>query len=374
VSRDGTVTGIAVHRLRATAKSVWIMAEVSTADGLVGTGEASLHFSEAEVCEALARLGHLLEGQTVRASIECLRSLQDRDLPRIAARCALDQALHDIQAQRHGLPIARLLRAEPARDIAVYANINRRTRDRSPAGFAASAQGAVDAGFEAIKIAPFDGVTPALSPAEAQPLLEAAFARIASVRAEIGPDRRLLVDCHWRLSAELLDPVVDTCAELDVYWIETPFIEDPEHVGAIREATERAHARGMRTAGGELKTAGPEFDLLISRRCYDVLMPDMKYVGGYSAFVAVSEAAAAHDILISPHNPTGPVCHAHSVQASAVVGNLLMLEMQFDETPLFTELVVGELPLPDRGRVATPSAPGLGVRLDADRLASLAAA
>ena len=38
--------------------------------------------------------------------------------------------------------------------------------------------------------------------------------------------------------------------------------------------------------------------------------------------------------------------------------------MQFDETPLFTSLVGGALPVPQGGASALPAGPGLGVRLD----------
>jgi galactonate dehydratase len=77
---------------------------------------------------------------------------------------------------------------------------------------------------------------------------------------------------------------------------------------------------------------------------------------------------------ISPHNPTGPICHAHSVHASAATRDLLILEMQFDETPAFNEIVAGELPLPQEGVVTVPQAPGLGLRLLADRMAPIAEA
>jgi galactonate dehydratase len=350
------------------------MVEVSTADGAMGTGEASLHFADAEVCAALACIGQRLEGLTVREAIDALRSLEHHDLPRVAARCALDQALHDIEAQRQGVPIWGLLRGRESRRFPVYANVNRRTRDRRPEGFAASARSAVEAGFDAVKIAPFDNLTPRLGSDEAHALLDAGFARIAAVRAAIGPDRNLLVDCHWRLSPPLLTPVVRACAELGVYWIETPFTEDAEQIPAIVQARRQANARGMLTAGAELETAGPKLDRLISERCYDVLMPDMKYVGGYRKFIAVSEAAAAHGIRIAPHNPTGPVCHAHSAHASAAIDNLLILEMQFDETPLFAEVVTGKLPLPEHGLIEPPSGPGLGARLDPELLASVESA
>jgi len=47
-----------------------------------------------------------------------------------------------------------------------------------------------------------------------------------------------------------------------------------------------------------------------------------------------------------------------------------MLELQFDESPLFHGLVGGALPELTDGVSAVPAAPGLGVRLTADVLAA----
>jgi galactonate dehydratase len=296
------------------------------------------------------------------------------ELPTSSAVCALDQALHDLEGQRLGLPIARLLSARPAETLEVYVNINRRTRDRTPAGFGASARDAVAAGFGAVKIAPFDDLSPGLDDQAAAPLLAAGVARIAAVREALGADRRLLVDCHWRLAPRWLDEVIAACVAQDVFWLETPYPEDDDRLGDIRQARAAANAKGLRLAGGELKVGRAAFERLIEAGAYDVLMPDMKYVGGYAEFAAVAEAAARAGVLISPHSPTGPVCHAHSVHASAACAPFLILEMQFDETAAFTSIATGDLPMPVDGEVRTPRAAGLGIGLSKARMAPLEAA
>jgi galactonate dehydratase len=362
------IVRVASHLLRATARSVWILAEVETADGLVGLGEASLHFSETLVDQAVRDLGEALVGRDVPAALKALGPVPCEDLVHISARCALDQALHDIEARRRGVPITRLFTDAPAPGLEVYANINRRTRDRAPEGFAASARHAVARGFSAVKIAPFDDVRPDLDALGAAPLLAAGFARMAAVREALGPGRPLLVDCHWRLSPRMLDPVLNACVASGVTWLETPYPEDMDRLADIRAARGAANALGISLAGGELNTGAEGFEPLIAAGCYDILMPDMKYVGGYRAFMVVSQAAARAGVLISPHNPTGPVCHAHSVQAAAAIHNFMILEMQFDETPQFEAIVEGDLPMPLDGRLTTPSGAGLSLRLLTDRL------
>ena len=84
----------------------------------------------------------------------------------------------------------------------------------------------------------------------------------------------------------------------------------------------------------------------------------------------MSNNAAMEDILIAPHNPSGPICHAASVAVSATLPNLLMLEVQFDESPLFQELVGGVLPFVE-GVAPVSDEPGLGVTVDPAVMASI---
>jgi L-alanine-DL-glutamate epimerase-like enolase superfamily enzyme len=54
--------------------------------------------------------------------------------------------------------------------------------------------------------------------------------------------------------------------------------------------------------------------------------------------------------------------------SSAALPEVLLLEMQFDETPAFASIVAGHLPMPEAGIAAVPDAPGLGLRLVAGDL------
>jgi len=364
------IRAVTARLLKVSARSYWILVEVGCADGATGVGEASLHVSQRQVKAAAELLGGRLLGLEPPAALAALDPWREDDLVRASAICALDQALNDLEAQAAGIPLCRRFSDRPAPQLEVYANINRRTHDRSPEGFAASARDAVAAGFGALKIAPFDDVAPSLGVGDAAPLLDAGFARIEAVRAVLG-HRRLLVDCHWRLSPEMLGPVLDVCVANHVFWLETPFPEELDRIQEIRAVRARANARGVRTAGCELKIGRAGFAPYIAAGAYDVVMPDMKYVGGYQAFLSVSADAAAAGLAVSPHNPTGPVCHAHTVQASAAIAPFLILEMQFDETPAFEAIVEGALPMPTDGHLQVPHTPGLGIRLRHEALSAL---
>jgi L-alanine-DL-glutamate epimerase-like enolase superfamily enzyme len=74
-----------------------------------------------------------------------------------SAYSAMEQALRDLAAKSLDVPACAFFGGAVRDTLPVYANINRATKVRTPAGFAATARKAVADGFHALKAAPFDG-------------------------------------------------------------------------------------------------------------------------------------------------------------------------------------------------------------------------
>ena len=113
------------------------------------------------------------------------------------------------------------------------------------------------------------------------------------------------------------------------------------------------------------------FRPFIDAGAYDVIMPDVKYAGGLVEMLRIAESAAASGVQCSPHNPSGPIAHAHSVHLSALLASFPFLEFQYAESPLFFQIVTGTLPDPRAGSCVVPSLPGAGPGIDVERLAPL---
>jgi galactonate dehydratase len=184
------------------------------------------------------------------------------------------------------------------------------------------------------------------------------------VRASIGNDVRLMVDCHWRLDMETTRRLVEAAAELNLHWIECPLPEEPATLEDIRALRSYANARGIKLAGCELMTRREGFAPFLSAGAYDVIMPDIKYVGGLKELLALAADARQAGVELSLHNPTGPVCHAVSLHVCSAIGSTDLLEMQFDESPLFEQLQAPRLPPIDRDAALTPNLPGIGLSLE----------
>lgn len=361
---DGIVD-VTLHHVAVTPATTWSFVSLRLGDGTRGWGEATLVRTPALLGQPACAARQALAGQRLADLDSWIRTLAPADIAQAAIRSALEQAALDARGRQAGCSAATLLNGGYARSsIPLYANINRRTVDRSPRGFSESATHAVAAGYTTLKMAPFDAVTPAnASRPEGRALIAQGLQRIAAAKEAAGHDVQIYVDCHWRFDEAAAATVLDEIAALGVTWFECPLPETPDAMNALRQLRARANRQGVRLAGLEELTHADAFVPWLQAGCYDVIMPDVKYAGGISGVLRVGEIAAQYATACAPHNPTGPLCHAASLIACGVGSGMERLEHQYDESPAFHELVGTGLPAVIHGMAALPTGPGLGVQL-----------
>ncbi|WP_411036908.1 mandelate racemase/muconate lactonizing enzyme family protein [Shinella sp. BYT-45] len=358
MTQDISIAALSLRLVRVTPRSIWTFIEATSRDGWTGIGEATLIGRETHLVESAGRL------LPHAASRPPAKPAGQADA---AILSALDQALHDIDAKRKGLSVAASIGDVRHAAIPLYANINRRTHERTPEAFAESARRALHAGYAAVKLAPFDEVRPD-APVSA---LDAGLARIDAVRRVLSSDHYLMVDCHERFTPYVARDAVLELAGLAVAWIESPIAETEDNIGNIRDLRHLANERGARLAGLENAFRPGDFRRFADAGAYDVLMPDVKYIGGISGLVETGRLLSECGVAVSPHNPNGPVSHAASLHAAALFPTVDSLEMQFDETAHFDGLVSAALPPVVDGFSAIPPGPGLGVTFNTDLLEDL---
>lgn len=186
------VRQVAVTRLPVNHRGDWIFVALTDDAGQVGYGEAS-HSGDDAATTALLE-GPLADPIRTHGwgAPATAWGVLDAAAPagtarRVAATAAsaVEQALWDLRAQSEGVGLAALLGAGPdVATVPLYANINRATVDRSPAGFAANAAQAVKDGFQIVKLAPFDEVAYNAPAADRRRLADQASAP-ASLRTDL---------------------------------------------------------------------------------------------------------------------------------------------------------------------------------------------
>ena len=350
-------------------KTRWVFIQIAHVDGRTGIGEATLVGNERAVVASAAKYASQLSSLAARDPDEFTAADVPTSLADAAVVSAIDLALWDLHAQASGIRLVDALGGAQRNEVPVYANVNRRTDDRSPEGFARSAWDALNAGYRALKIAPFDEVSPAVcARGDGLEAMHTGLARVAAVRDVAGPNVRLMLDCHWRFDEACAARMITGAAEHHVHWVECPLPENEDNLDVLVRLRRHANARGILLAGMENGIGSESFRPFCEVGAYDVMMPDVKYVGGVREMLRCSELFARYRVAMSPHNPSGPVAHAASLHLSAAMSDFDMLELQFDESPLFDRLV-DQLPRPQGGMSALPYGAGLGVRLDVATLA-----
>lgn len=351
------ITEIDLHAVRVNHRGDWIFIHVNTSEGIYGLGELCGSGDYGERVRILRELEGKLKGRDPRQIEDIIFELSHSYRSRNGAFAvsAIGQALWDILGKVLGVPVYTLLGGKCRDEIELYANINRATTERSPEGFASNAAAAVTEGFRAVKLAPFDGL-----PLEIDEVkdAESGVACVRAVREAIGPNVKLMVDCHDHFTVRGAMNLADTLEELNLYWLEQP-IPESQHEDCL---VFKRQCR-MRLAGGENDLYRADFNRQFADKIYDVAMPDVTLVGGTGELKKIADTAAAWSIPVAPHAPFGPVSLAASLQAMAACPTFLIHEYAWGEVPWR-----GDLLLPREnimgGKITLSAGPGLGVELN----------
>ena len=285
---------------------------------------------------------------------------------------AIDIALHDLRGKALGKPCHELLGETVRTAVAPYASLQPEV-----SGFDAYrdslVEWAVDArrrGFRAAKAE----VT--LSGPYAHVGLREPYTRatevIAAVRAAVGDDFVLMVDCQYAFpDADQCLAVIRAWQDFDLFFVETPLPSD-DLAGYARLAREQP----IPIAAGEWLTTRFEFAPLIREGRIRVAQPDIGRVGGLTEALRVSKMAQAEGVIVIPHLWKTGISIAAAVHLAAVTSNCPYIEylpVELSESPLRRELLTIE-PSMESGEIAVPTAPGLGIELNRDALARFAEA
>jgi galactonate dehydratase len=306
-------------------KGDWLNVEIS--DGKVsGYGEAS-HSNDDEGCKKAVEGLFARHYAGVSPSLETLARKEEEiarlepDLVTATAFSALNQALYDLLARREQVPVWRLFRDKtPITGVQLYTTINRTLQTRSAEEYSTIVGEVRAQGFRIFKCAPFEAVN---GPDNAVAKSAAGLATLNRLRQEF-PDLGMRVDFHERFARpEDFFAILPELERVRLDWIEEPFAMGP----AFAELRRRTR---LRVSAGEIFWGDRRFAEIRRNGWADVIMPDVKHVGGFGPLLGVMTASRGTS-EISPHNPAGPISTAASLHAAAVHPDVVRtLEYSFD--------------------------------------------
>lgn len=195
---------------------------------------------------------------------------------------------------------------------------------------------------------------------------------IAAVRAAVGDDFVLMVDCQYAFpDADECLRVIRAWQDFDLFFVESPLPSD-DLAGYARLAREQP----IPIAAGEWLTTRFEFAQLIRDGQIRVAQPDVGRVGGLTEALRVSKMTQAEGVIMVPHLWKTGISIAAAVHLAAVTGNCPYVEYlppELSESPLRRELLTRE-PVMAAGQVTVPDIPGLGIELSRDAIDRFAGA
>jgi L-rhamnonate dehydratase len=262
----------------------------------------------------------------------------------ILALSALDLALWDLLGQVREQPVYALF-GGVRRPLSCYASLLSFALASETAP--ALALEAHSLGFLGAKWAVRDGMA------------EAAVPTLAAIARRRPPDFALMVDA---LGAWDLDTAQHFCAEvvnLDLDWIEEPL--SPR---AWTEYGKLIRSTPVPVAAGEHAYTRYEAMALIDQGI-SIVQPDAGWCGGLTELGHIAEAAGAAGVSLIPHGAgLIPAVHLGSILGS---GEMAAVEYHMTIEPhrqaCFTEPL-----LPQNGVIVAPETPGLGIRIDPNRV------
>lgn len=347
------IAGWRAHTSVVSWRTSWEVVELRTSNGLFGFGE----WSGMTATESVVGLRRCLAEKLLGLDIaEALAAIQEavaaeargrRRRSELTVLGGLDAAVCDLAARRDGVTMAEWLGCAQG-PTTCYANINRAVTSRTPEEFATTAKAAVQAGFSAVKFAPFDFL---LGPRR----LDAGLRCAEAVREAVGPKVDVMLDLHGVLGLADLEVAAPRLRALSPRWIED--VAPVDDVDALAEA---GALLGVPIADGELAASIDEIVPAVEAGLLQVVMPDVKHAGGPRRALDIGKYAAERGVEVSFHNPWGPVATAHSAAASASCGTARILEYAFGEADWRPESVEPHEKLDD-GHLFPPAGAGIAL-------------
>lgn len=341
----------------------WMFVKVYTDEGLSGVGEATLEYKEQALIGAVEHIREYLTGKNpLNIADHWFHIYRDAywrgGAVLMSALSAVETALWDILGKHLGVPVWQLLGGKVNTEVPIYVN-GWFAGAKTPAEFAEKAKAAVARGVSGIKWDPFGKAYLRLSHRE----LDNAIECVGAVREAVGSETELLIEGHGRFDIPTAVTVAKELAAFRPMWFEEPV--PPDNLDALRAVKDRSP---VPISAGERLYSRYDYRPLFDKQAADYIQPDISHAGGIAELMKIAAEAESRYIPFAPHNPSGPVANAATLQLAAVCPNFCILESMFSDV-MWRHEVCSEALTFRSGKLVIPDAPGLGIEIFEDACA-----
>ena len=191
---------------------------------------------------------------------------------------------------------------------------------------------------------------------------------VEHARKKVGPDGAVMFDAHSAVPPPLLIQFAQAIKAYDVMWIEEPAVPgNIETFKRLKQAIQIPLATGERdrTIWGVIP--------YLQERCIDILQPDCGHTGGISQMKKIATLGETYTVPLAPHCTMSELGLTASLHATAAIPNFLIHEAYLDGHLMPPGVARKNWTVDKDGYATLPQGPGLGVEIDEELVAKVAA-
>ena len=336
----------------------WVFVKVYTDEGIDGVGEATLEYKEKALIGAVEHIKEYLVGKDPRNIEDHWHKIYRDAYWRggavlMSALSAVECALWDILGKSLGVPMYQLLGGRANDKVRIYVN-GWFSGAREPEEFAAKAKEAVKRGVTAMKWDPFGKSYLQISNAD----LDKALRCVGAVREAVGNSVDLLIEGHGRFDIPNAVKIARELEQFNPMLFEEPV--PPDNLDALKQVKDKSP---VAISAGERLYTRWDYRKMFDLAAADYIQPDISHAGGIMELKKIAAEAECRYIAFAPHNPSGPVANAATLQLAACCPNFTILEIMYSDVEWRKDICNESLEYED-GYITIPSKPGLGIEID----------
>lgn len=360
----------------------WV--QITDNEGVTGLGETYYIAGaiEAIVHDMAAPLllgADALAIEDIWQTLFCITNFYGYAGAEMRAFSALDVALWDLLGKRTGLPISTLLGGRIRDRIRVYNTCVSAGPYDDGNGFLEwpgdLAEDLLSHEITGMKLWPWDRLAPqiqsslvtgpagwsAMGPVghDLTPeMLRAGLAPVEEIRARVGDRMDIMIEGHSRWDVNAALRICRALEPLEVAWIED--IMQPDSAGDLARLVRES--RVPQSVSERLFTRFAFRDILEQRAAH-LVMVDLVWTGGITEARKIADLADTYHLPVVPHDCTGPIAMAASLQLCAHATNAKIMEIVRGFTEGWYRDVVTHPIEIENGYAIIPNRPGLGTEL-----------
>lgn len=336
----------------------WVFVKVYTDDGIDGVGEATLEYKEKALLGAVEHIKEYLVGKNPFEIEKHWRNIYRDAYWRggpvlMSALSAVETALWDIFGKSLNVPVYQLLGGKVNDKVRIYVN-GWFAGAKTPEEFGEKAKIAVKRGVTAMKWDPFGKSFMDISNKD----LTTALRCVDEVRKAVGDEVDLLIEGHGRFNIPTAVKIAKELEQFKPMFFEEPV--PPDNLDALKEVKMRSN---ISISAGERLYTRWDYNEMFDKKAADFIQPDISHAGGITELKKIAATAESRYIGFAPHNPSGPVANAATLNLAACCPNFTILEIMYSDVD-YRKDVTNENLTYENGYIKIGGKPGIGIEIN----------